>query len=151
MTFNLAGKVIRETFTLDNKLLEPVQSFCYFGVDIKCSGAVKHAMNVLNDKGSKALRPLLCAIARFNILVKTSIKLFHTYISPILLYNTENLSTLSDNELTKFDNNFIFSNISTSKIDTTHRKFLKFIFVKHAFCATSAINITISPLSVLYL
>ena len=108
MVFNLAGKFIRDTFTLDNKILEPVQSFCYLGVDIKCSGTVKHAMNVLNDKGSKALRHLLCAIARFNIPVKTSIRLFHTYISPILLYNTENLSTLTDNELTKFDKDFIF-------------------------------------------
>ena len=66
-------------------------------------------MNVLNDKGRKALRHLVCAIARFNIPIKTSIKLFHTYIAPILLHNTENLSTLSDNELAKFDNDFIFS------------------------------------------
>ena len=96
MVFNLAGKFIRDTFTLDDKTLEPVQSFCYLGVDIKCSGTVKHAMNVLNDKGRKALRHLVCAIARFNIPIKTSIKLFHSYIAPILLYNTENLSTLSD-------------------------------------------------------
>ena len=127
MIFNLAGKFIRETFTFDNKVLEPVQSFCYLGVDIKCSGTMKHAMNVLNDKGCKALRPLLCAIARFNIPVKTSIRLFHTYISSILLYNTEHLSTLSDKELTKCDNDFFFSHTSKSKIDITHRKLLKFI------------------------
>ena len=29
MVFNLAGRSIRETFTLDNETLEPVQSFCY--------------------------------------------------------------------------------------------------------------------------
>ena len=126
MVVNLAGKFIRDTFTLDDKTLEPIQSFFYLGVDIKCSGTVKHAMNVLNDKGRKALRHLVCAIARFNIPIKTSIKLFHTYIAPILLYNTENLSTLSDNELAKFDNDFIFSNTSTSIIDSTHRKLLKF-------------------------
>ena len=143
MTFNAAGKFIRETFTLDNKPLEPVQTFCYLGVDIKCSGAVKHVMNVLNDKGSKALRPLLCAIARFNIPVKTSIKIFHSYISPILLYNTENLSTLSDNELVKFDNNFIFSNISTTKIDTTHRKILKFILGVSRSCPNHAMPYTV--------
>ena len=139
MVFNLAGKFIRDTFTLDDTVLEPVQSFCYLGVDIKCSGTVKHPMNVLNDKGSKALRPLLCAIARFNIPVKTSIKLFHTYISPILLYNTENFSTLSENELTKFDENFIFSNTSTSKIDITHRKLLKFILGVSRSCPNLAI------------
>ena len=82
MVFNLAGRFIRDTFTLDNEILEPVQSFCYLGFDIKCSGTVKHAMNILNDKGNKALRPLLCAIARFNIPVKTSIRLFHTLYLP---------------------------------------------------------------------
>ena len=126
MVFNLAGKFIRDTFTLDDKTLEPVQSFCYLGVDIKCSGTVKHAVNVLNDNARKALRHLVCAIARFNIPIKTSIKVFHTYVAPILLYNTENLPTVSDNELAKFDNDFMFSNTSTSIIDITHRKLLKF-------------------------
>ena len=58
MVFNTAGKFIRDSFTLGNETLEPVQSFCYLGVDIKCSGTVKHAANVLSDKGNKALRPL---------------------------------------------------------------------------------------------
>ena len=140
LIFNLAGRFIRDTFKLDDKILEPVQSFCYLGVDIRSSGSVKHAANVLNDKGCKALRPLLCAIARFNIPVKTSIRLFHTYISPILLYNTENLCTLSDKELTKFDRNFIYSNTSTSKIDITHRKMLKFVLGVSRSCPNLAIH-----------
>ena len=125
MVFNHTGKFVRDTFTLDNKALEPVQSFCYLGVDIKCSGTMKHAMNVLNDKGRKALRPLLCAIARFNIPVTTSINLFHTFISPILLYNTENWSMLTDSALTKYNTDFIFSDTRISKIDIIHRKLLK--------------------------
>ena len=139
MVFNIAGRFIRDIFILDNKALEPVQSFCYLGVDIKCSGTVKHALNVLNDKGCKALRPLLRAIARFNIPVKTSIRLFHTYISPILLYNTENVSMLTNKELTKFDCNFIFSDTTTSKIDITHRKLLKFILGVSRSCPNMAI------------
>ena len=78
MVFNTAGKFIRGTFTLDDKLLEPVQTFCYLGVDIKCSGSVKHALNVLDEKSNKALRPLLDVIFRFKLPFKTSIKLFHT-------------------------------------------------------------------------
>ena len=139
MVFNLAGKFIRDTFTLDDKVLEPVQSFCYLGVDIKCSGTMKHAMNILNDKGRKALRPLLCAIARFKIPVNTSIRLFHTFISPILLYNTENWSALTDNELIKYENNFIFSHLPTSKIDITHRKPLKSMLVVSRSCPNLAI------------
>ena len=139
MVFNLAGKFIHDSFTLHDKALEPVQSFCYLGVDIKCSGTMKHAMNVLNDKSSKAIRPLLAAITRFNIPVDTSIRLFHTFISPILLYNTENWSTLTDKELTKYDNKFIFSNILTSKCDVTHRKLLKSILGVSRSCPNLAI------------
>ena len=139
MVFNQPGTFLRDTFTLNGETLEPVQSFCYLGFDIKCSGTVKHVMNTLNDKGNKALRPLLCAIARFNIPVKTSIRLFHTYVSPILLYNTENWSTLSDKGLQKFDKDFLFSETSTSKIDITHRKLLKYILGVSRSCPNLAI------------
>ena len=139
MVFNSSGRFIRDSFTLNGQTLEPVQSFCYLGFDIKCSGNVKHAMNILNDKGNKALRPILCAIARFNIPVKTSIRLFHTYISPILLYNAENWSTLSDKGLEKCDKHFILSETLTSKIDITHRKLLKYILGVSKSCPNLAI------------
>ena len=58
MTFNQAGIMINTPIYLDDKVLEQVQSFCYLGFDVKCSGTVKHAMNVLRDKANKALRPL---------------------------------------------------------------------------------------------
>ena len=139
MIFNHSGSFIRDSFTLNGETLEPVQSFCYLGFDIKCSGTVKHAMNILNDKSNKALRPLLCAIARFNIPVKTSIRLFHTYVSPILLYNAENWATLSDKGLQKFDKDFLFSETSSSKIDITHRKLLKYILGVSRSCPSLAI------------
>ena len=127
MVFNQAGRVINNAFNLNNEILEQVQSFCYLGFDIKCSGTVKHAMNILCDKANKALRPLLCAIARFKIPVKTSIRLFHTFISPILLYNAENWAILSDKGLKQFNNNTIMDDTRGSKIDVVHRKLLKFI------------------------
>ena len=97
-------------------------------------------MNTLNDKGNKALRPLLCAISRFNIPPKTALKLFHTYVSPILLYNVENWSTLTDKDLGKFDKDFIFSETLTShnNIDITHRKILKFILGVSKSCPSLA-------------
>ena len=127
MVFNQAGKFLKNTFAIQDETLEPVQSFCYLGFNVKCSGTVKHAMNILCDKANKALRPLLCAIARFNIPVKTSIQLFHTYISPILLYNAENWTTLSNRKLQNFNNDTLLNDTSTSKIDVIHRKFLKFV------------------------
>ena len=72
---------------------------------------VNHAMSVLNDKANKALRPLFTAIVGFNLPAKTAIKLFHTFIVPILLYNVENWSILSDKKLTTFNNDTLFDNI----------------------------------------
>ena len=128
MVFNQTGRFIKYPFNLNNKILEQVQSFCYLGFDVKCSGTVKHAMNILCDKANKALRPLLCAISRFKIPARLSIKLFHTFISPILLYNAENWAILSDKGIDKFNSKTILDNTSAgSKIDLIHRKLLKFI------------------------
>ena len=140
MIFNSSGKFIRNiTFHIGDEKIEPVQEFCYLGIDFKCSGTVKHGANVLNDKGNKALRPLMNVIARFKIPPKTAIKLFHTYISPIITYNTENLSKFSDNEIKKFKDDGIFEATAKSKIDTTHRKLLKFIMGVSRSCPNLAI------------
>ena len=139
MIFNTSGKFIKEHFTVNGKPLEPVQSFCYLGFDVKCSGIVTHALNILNDKGNKALRPLLMAIRRFNIPLKTSIRLFHTFISPILQYNAENWTTLSNLSLQRFETKSIFSMTSDSKIDITHRKLLKNILGVSRSCPNLAV------------
>ena len=96
MIFNSAGKFIKNFFKVNGNPLEPVQTFCYLGFDLKASGTVKHAMNTLYDKANKAMHPLLNSIVRFNIPVKTSLNLFHAFISPIILYNTENWATLTN-------------------------------------------------------
>ena len=90
MILNTSGKMIRKYFYIDSKPLEPVQSFCYLGFDIKASGTVKHAMNILCEKANKAMRPLYRTIACFNLPVKTSLRIFHAYIEPIVLYSAEN-------------------------------------------------------------
>ena len=124
MIFNLAGRLIKKKFTINDKELEPVQTFYYLGFDFKPSSTVKCAMNTLYDKACKAMRPLMCVIARFNIPVKTSVKLFHTYISPIMLYNYENWATLTNKKIESVATDSIFADIADSKTDTLHRKFL---------------------------
>ena len=106
MIFNAAGRLINTRFYMGGEPLEPVKSFCYLGFEVVPSGIVTRAMNILNDKGKKAMRPLLNTIARFKIPVKTAIKLFHTYIAPILLYNAENWFPMSDKEILKFKSDF---------------------------------------------
>ena len=114
MIFNQAGKYIKEHFRINTKILEPVKSFCYLGFEVKPSGTVKHAMNIMNEKANKALRPFLCAIARFQLPVKTATKLFHTLITPISLYNVEIWTTLTNKQLEKLEENDPFGYVENS-------------------------------------
>lgn len=139
MIFNPAGKFIMKYFKINDKVLEPVNTFCYLGFDLKASGIVKHAMNTLYDKANKAMRALLTSIARFNIPVRTSIKLFNTFISPIMLYNTENWITLTDKKIQNFCTTSFFKNISDTKADILHRKFLKYILGVSKSCPNLAV------------
>ena len=82
MVFNNGGRLIKTKFKIDDETLEPVKSFCYLGFDIVPSGVVTRAMNTLCDKAKKALRPLMSAIAKFDLPAKLAIQLFHTYIFP---------------------------------------------------------------------
>ena len=139
MVFNQTGKFEKWGFTVNGRILETVNSFSYLGFDVKCSGTVKHAMNILNDKAKKALIPLMNAIVRFKIPAKTSIRLFHTYISPIILYNVENCMVLSDKKIQNFNTTSLYSDIATSKIDLVHRKILKFVMGVSKSCPNIAV------------
>ena len=127
MIFNPAGQYIKRQFYISEKELQPVRTFCYLGFEVKPSGTVKHAMNTMNDKAHKALRPLLCAIANFHLPLKTATRLFHTLITPIALYNVENWATMTDKELEKFSTDDLFEYIEKSRIDILHRKLLKYV------------------------
>ena len=73
------------------------------------------------------MRPLLCAISRFNIPVKTSISLFHTYVAPIILYSVENCLSLSDRNLQSFTEDTILKDTNNSPINNIHKKILKYV------------------------
>ena len=127
MTFNLSGRLEKKEFNIKGKALEPVNSFCYLGFEICPSGTVKHAMNTLHDKAKKALRPLMGAIAKFDLPTKTAIKLFHTYVSPIILYNVENWGVLTGKNLKDYNEMHFFNATDVSNTDILHRKYLKYV------------------------
>ena len=140
MIFNTTGKFIKLEFNINGKPIEPVNSFCYLGFELKPSGTVKHAINTLFNKANKALRPLLCAIARFNIPAKTSIRLFHALISPIILYNAENWAVMTDKDLMTFTGTDLLKNSNKSKADILHRKALKYILGVPKSCPNEVVH-----------
>ena len=93
--FNPSGrKLVGPHFHFQGKLLEIVQSYCYLGVDLLCSGSFRAARGNLVDKAGKAMFPLLSAITNFHL--SKSIQLFDLLIKPIALYNSENWATKQD-------------------------------------------------------
>ena len=124
MSNSFLNRLLVQSFTVGGISLEPVQSFCYLGFEIKASGTVKHGLKILCDKANKAMRPLFNAIARFNIPVKTAIHLFHTFTAPIVLYNAENGLKLTDKQIETGNEEIIMND--NCEINVVHKKFLKY-------------------------
>ena len=139
MIFNFLGRHLRNHFSIEGQQIESVNTFCYLGFEFKPSGTTKHAMNTLNEKAKKALRPLICASFRFNLPAKTISRLFHTFVSPIILYSVENWAMLTDNKLKCFNDMDIFNDTTDSKVDVTHRKILKHILGLSKSCPNIAV------------
>ena len=96
-------------------------------------------MNILNDKAKKAMHPLMGAIAKFDLPGRLGIRLFHTYISPIILYGVENWSILSDMDIEKFENLSPFNKTEKTKTDVAHRKLLKYVLGVSKTCHNLAV------------
>ena len=125
--FNKTGRLIKESFKANYKELESVRNFCYLGYDINAAGSLTNTINTFADKAVKAMRPILNVIVRFNLPVKMSIKLFHAYVSPIILYNVENWATMSNKSLLNFSTDTFMMTVNDNKASIIHRKFLKYI------------------------
>ena len=127
MVFNSSGRFIKEQFYIKGQKIEPVDSFCYLGFEVRPSGLTSHGASILIDKSLKALRPLQRAIANFQLPLELSIKLFHTLIEPIATYNVENWNILTNNQLENLNAGSLFDFIDKSPIDIMHRKILRYI------------------------
>ena len=149
MIFNSEGRLIKHKFHIQGEKLQPVHTFCYLGFDLATSGTVTYARNNLYDKAIKAMRPLLCTIAKFAIPIQTSLNLFQSYIAPIMLYNAENWAICTDKKLETFSMDTIFTDIANTKADCLHRKFLKYILGVSKSCPNIAVygETAVIPLS----
>ena len=139
IVFNNGGRLIKTEFKIDDEIIEPVKSFCYLGFEVVASGIVTHAMNILNDKAKKAMHPLMGAIAKFDLPGRLAIRLFHTYISPIILYGVENWSILSNLDIERFENISPFNKTEKAKADVLHRKLLKYVLGVSKTCHNLAV------------
>ena len=139
MIFNKTGKLFKRYFTIGDEKLEPVRTFCYMGYEINAGGTNNTTIKYLCDKALKAMQVLVRTAARFNLPVKTSIRLFHTYVSPIILYNVENWGVMTNKGLQDSTKERFWTYILNAKASNIHRKFLKYILGVTKSCPNLAV------------
>ena len=129
MIFNKGGKLLKDQFTIDGKALEIVSSYTYLGIDIPTNGSFNPGLAQMNSKAKKAMMPLYTTIMQFNIPFHKALKLFQTYVEPILLYNAENFATMSEKQVDKCKQGAldIYKIATKANMTTTQLKFIKFI------------------------
>ena len=129
MIFNKTGKLLKDNFTIEGQKLDIVHKYTYLGVDIPASGSFSTSIAELTSKAKKAMMPLYTTIMKFNLPYRTALRLFQTYIEPILLYNAENQTAMTDKQITKClqDNSHIYHIQQTSPLTTAQLKFSKFV------------------------
>ena len=140
MIFNKTGRKYKEDILVNGKQLEIVQSYTYLGVNITSSGTFTQAISQLIGKAKKAMMILYKTIMQFQIPLKNSISFFKTFVQPILTYNAENWTTMTDKQIIKCKNDptKLYDLALRSPITIAQLKYSKFIYLgKH--CPTVAV------------
>ena len=141
IVFNSAGRLLTGyNFFYGEKQLEQVKTYCYLGIEISCSGTLGLARSSLIEKAQKASFPLKALINQFQLPVKNSIYLFNTFVSPILLYNAENLASLSHKQIADIEEGkkSLLDILMNSYINGSQFKFLKYIIGIMSNCSNIA-------------
>ena len=139
--FNPSGRLLcGPKFIFQGKSLELVQSYCYLGIDLSCSGSFRTAQNNLLEKARKAMFPILSVISQFKLPCKKSLNLFHSLIRPIALYNSENLAYLTHHQIDAItrNNTTLTSYMCNSYTNVVHQKILKYILGVKQNCSNLA-------------
>ena len=141
MIFNKSGRQTKEHFMINEKELEVVRSFTYLGIDISTSGSFTLGIKELTAKAKKAMMPLYKTVMQFQMPFRQSLKLFQTYVEPILLYNAENWSSMTDKQIDKCKNNHtsLYELALRLPSTTTQLKYSKFILGLSKQCPNMAV------------
>jgi hypothetical protein len=137
MIFNKGGRQLNYHFKLNGRNLDIAREYKYLGIMFTPSGSFTCAKEHLYKKSLKAYFKLKKAISGIHN-VKLGRHLFDHTVSPILTYGSEILgafkSTMCNVDQMKFRDIY-----SHSKMETTQRKFARFLLGVHKQCPTDAL------------
>ena len=139
--FNPGGRLITgDNFFYHRTKMEIVKSYCYLGIEFICSGSLKTGRTNLSEKAQKAMFPLKALIKQFQLPCEKSLKLFHSLIRPIALYNSENLAHLTHRQIKSIEENktTLLCCLTNSYVDGLQQKLLKYILGVKRNCSNMA-------------
>ena len=121
--------------------MDVVSKYTYLVVDIPTSGSFCTAINELTSKAKRAMMPLFTTIMQFNIPFRKALQLFRTYVEPILLYNSENQTAMTDKQIEKCrrSKTHVYDIANKSPLTTTQLKFTKFAMGVGKHCPNMAV------------
>ena len=125
---------------LDGKPLEVVESYCYLGITLHCSGELRTAQKILKVKAMRAFYGLKRVVMRSKLSFKALTTLFDSLIKPIVMYGAP--IWMPCNSITKaltkaissnHDNNIhnIVAKINRTLPEKIHLPFLKWALGVH--------------------
>ena len=120
--------------------MDIVKSYTYLGIELQASGSFWLAKENLMDKARKTMFPLFSTIAQFHLPVADSLKLFHSMIRPIALYNSENWGIFSLDTIRKMEENprLFIDQLINSQPDRVLQIFLKYVLGVNLSCTNLA-------------
>ena len=112
MIFNKTGRLLRRNFAYGHQNIKTVRTYKYLGFIVTPSGEIKTGLDDLKDRALKAIYKIKMKMGRyFQKYVKTTLKLFDTLVTPILLYASDFWGCLKQP--------------INNPIENTHNRFLK--------------------------
>ena len=112
MIFNKTGRLLRRNFAYGQHNIKTVRTYKYLGFVVTPTGEIKTGLSDLKDRALKAIYKIKMKMGQyFRKYVKTTLKLFDTLVTPILLYASDFWGCLRQ----PFNN----------PIENTHNRFLK--------------------------
>ena len=141
--FNPSGRLLSgylSQFCYRGKPLKVVKSYCYLGIEFFCSGTFRIGRMNIMEKARKAMSPLMSIIPNFQISCAKSMDLFNSFIKPIALYNSENMTHLTLHQIQAIEKNktTLWEYMSKSEMNILHQKFLKYILGVRRNCSNMA-------------
>ena len=128
LIFNKSGKKIKGyKFIYKGRTIETAKSYQYLGLVFSNNGNFNKAINILKEKGRKAVYILMRKLSNYNVTL--GIKLFHVFILPILTYAFEVWASSYFNCLK--DSN-LYSICEKHDIEKVHLQYVKFLLGVHS-------------------